>query len=275
MKKPIIAIIYDFDRTLATEDLQNFGFIPALGLTPDEFWSQTNDLSNKFGIEKILAYMYKMMIEAKKKNIKMTPSYLKELGKKVQFFPGLIQWFSRINAFGNEQGVQIEHYIITSGTKEIIEGTAIANEFKAIFGCEFLFDPISEEPIWPKIAINYTMKTQYFFRIAKGIFNQSDDQKVNERLKEKRIRYRNIIYVGDGLTDVPAMLLAKQNGGKSIAVYAKGEQEKAAVLVHDDRVNFICEADYRLNSMLDKVMKLTIQQMAITELLSLKEIHQE
>ena len=275
MKKPIIAIIYDFDRTLATEDLQNFGFIPALGLTPDEFWSQTNDLSNKFGIEKILAYMYKMMIEAKKKNIKMTPSYLKELGKKVQFFPGLLQWFSRINAFGHEQGVQIEHYIITSGTKEIIEGTAIANEFKAIFGCEFLFDPISEEPIWPKIAINYTMKTQYFFRIAKGIFNQSDDQKVNERLKEKRIRYRNIIYVGDGLTDVPAMLLAKQNGGKSIAVYAKGEQEKAAVLVHDDRVNFICEADYRLNSMLDKVMKLTIQQMAITELLSLKEIHQE
>jgi 2-hydroxy-3-keto-5-methylthiopentenyl-1-phosphate phosphatase len=275
MKKPIIAIIYDFDRTLATEDLQNFGFIPALGLTPDEFWSQTNDLSNKFGIEKILAYMYKMMIEAKKKNIKMTPSYLKELGKKVQFFPGLLQWFSRINTFGNEQGVQIEHYIITSGTKEIIEGTAIANEFKAIFGCEFLFDPISEEPIWPKIAINYTMKTQYFFRIAKGIFNQSDDQKVNERLKEKRIRYRNIIYVGDGLTDVPAMLLAKQNGGKSIAVYAKGEQEKAAVLVHDDRVNFICEADYRLNSMLDKVMKLTIQQMAITELLSLKEIHQE
>lgn len=275
MKKPIIAIIYDFDRTLATEDLQNFGFIPALGLTPDEFWSQTNDLSNQFGIEKILAYMYKMMIEAKKKNIKMTPSYLKELGKKVQFFPGLLQWFTRINNFGTEQGVQIEHYIITSGTKEIIEGTSIAHEFKAIFGCEFLFDTITKEPIWPKIAINYTMKTQYFFRIAKGIFNQADDQKVNERLKEKRIRYRNIIYVGDGLTDVPAMLLAKQNGGKSIAVYAKGEQEKAAVLVHDDRVNFICEADYRPNSMLDKVMKLTIQQMAITELLSLKEIHQE
>jgi 2-hydroxy-3-keto-5-methylthiopentenyl-1-phosphate phosphatase len=275
MKKPIIAIIYDFDRTLATEDLQNFAFIPALGLTPEQFWGMTNDLSNQYGIEKILAYMYMMMIEAKKKNIKMTPDYLKELGKKVEFFPGLTQWFSRINDFGVAQGVEIEHYIITSGTKEIIEGTSIAHEFKAIFGCEFLFDDHTREPIWPKIAINYTMKTQYFFRIAKGIFNQSDDQKVNERLKEKRIRYRNIIYIGDGLTDVPAMLLAKQNGGKSIAVYAKGQQEKASVLVHDDRVNFICEADYRTNSMLDKVMKLTIQQMAITELLSLKEIHQE
>jgi 2-hydroxy-3-keto-5-methylthiopentenyl-1-phosphate phosphatase len=273
MKKPIIAIIYDFDRTLATEDLQNFGFIPSLGMTPDQFWGKTNDLSNKYGMEKILSYMFMMMVEAKAKGIKMTPEFLKELGKKVQFFPGITTWFNRINEFGEQHGVAIEHYIITSGTKEVIEGTSIAKEFKAIFGCEFLFDDVTREPIWPKIAINYTMKTQYFFRIAKGVLNQADDHLVNERIKDKRIRYRNIIYIGDGLTDVPAMLLAKQNGGKSIAVYAKGQQERASILVHDDRVNFICEADYRLNSMLDKVMKLTIQQMAITELLSLKEIH--
>jgi 2-hydroxy-3-keto-5-methylthiopentenyl-1-phosphate phosphatase len=273
MKKPIIAIIYDFDRTLATEDLQNFGFIPSLGMTSDQFWGKTNDLSNKYGMEKILSYMFMMMREAKAKGIKMTPEFLKELGKQVQFFPGLTTWFNRINEFGEQHGVSIEHYIITSGTKEVIEGTSIAKEFKAIFGCEFLFDDVTREPIWPKIAINYTMKTQYFFRIAKGVLNQADDHLVNERIKEKRIRYRNIIYIGDGLTDVPAMLLAKQNGGKSIAVYAKGQQERASILVHDDRVNFICEADYRLNSMLDKVMKLTIQQMAITELLSLKEIH--
>jgi 2-hydroxy-3-keto-5-methylthiopentenyl-1-phosphate phosphatase len=273
MKKPIIAIIYDFDRTLALEDLQNFSFIPHLGMTPNEFWQATNINSQKTGMEKILSYMYMMMLESKKRNIPLTKEFLYSLGKSVKFFPGLTTWFERINQFGEQQGVTIEHYIITSGTKEIIEGTSIAKSFKAIFGCEFLFDEKTKEAIWPKIAINYTMKTQYFFRIAKGILNQSEDDKVNERVKEKRIRYRNIIYIGDGLTDVPAMVLAKENGGKSIGVYAKDDIRKANALVDDDRVNFICEADYTQHSMLDKVVKLTIQQMAITEALNNKEIH--
>jgi len=273
MKKPIIAIIYDFDRTLAIEDLQNFSFIPHLGMTPHEFWQATNINSQKTGMEKILSYMYMMMVESKKRNIPLTKEFLFSLGKSVKFFPGLTTWFDRMNQFGEQQGVSVEHYVITSGTKEIIEGTSIAKSFKAIFGCEFLFDEKTKEAIWPKIAINYTMKTQYFFRIAKGILNQSEDDKVNERTKEKRIRYRNIIYIGDGLTDVPAMVLAKENGGKSIGVYAKDDIRKANALVDDDRVNFICEADYTQNSMLDKVVKLTIQQMAITEVLNNKEIH--
>jgi hypothetical protein len=273
MKKPIIAIIYDFDRTLAIEDLQNFSFIPHLGMTPNEFWQATNINSQKTGMEKILSYMYMMMVESKKRNIPLTKEFLFSLGKSVKFFPGLTTWFDRMNQFGEQQGVSVEHYVITSGTKEIIEGTSIAKSFKAIFGCEFLFDEKTKEAIWPKIAINYTMKTQYFFRIAKGILNQSEDDKVNERTKEKRIRYRNIIYIGDGLTDVPAMVLAKENGGKSIGVYAKDDIRKANALVDDDRVNFICEADYTQNSMLDKVVKLTIQQMAITEVLNNKEIH--
>ncbi len=273
MKKPIIAIIYDFDRTLAIEDLQNFSFIPQLGMTPDEFWQATNVNSQKTGMEKILSYMYMMMVESKKRNIRLTKDFLFSLGKSVKFFPGLTTWFERINKYGEQQGVTVEHYIITSGTKEIIEGTTIAKAFKAIFGCEFLFDDKTKEAIWPKIAINYTMKTQYFFRIAKGILNQSEDDKVNVRTKEKRIRYRNIIYIGDGLTDVPAMVLAKENGGKSIGVYAKHDLRKANALVDDDRVNFICESDYTQNGMLDKVVKLTIQQMAITEALNNKEIH--
>jgi hypothetical protein len=273
MKKPIIAIIYDFDRTLAIEDLQNFSFIPHLGMTPHEFWQATNINSQKTGMEKILSYMYMMMVESKKRNIPLTKEFLFSLGKSVKFFPGLTTWFDRMNQFGEQQGVSVEHYVITSGTKEIIEGTSIAKSFKAIFGCEFLFDEKTKEAIWPKIAINYTMKTQYFFRIAKGILNQSEDDKVNERTKEKRIRYRNIISIGDGFTDVPAMVLAKENGGKSIGVYAKDDIRKANALVDDDRVNFICEADYTQNSMLDKVVKLTIQQMAITEALNNKEIH--
>jgi phosphoglycolate phosphatase-like HAD superfamily hydrolase len=272
MKKPIIGIIYDFDRTLASEDLQNFSFIPSLGMTPEAFWEKTNQNSLKYGMEKILSYMYMMIEESKKRGIALTKEYLFSLGKSVRFFPGLETWFKRINSYGEEQGVSVEHYIITSGTKEIIEGTKIAKEFTKIFGCEFLFSNENQTAFWPKIAINYTMKTQYFFRIAKGIFNQADDDKVNERTKEKRIKYRNLIYIGDGLTDVPAMLMAKENGGKSIAVYPKHQEEKAKMLVHDERVNFICEADYSQHSLLEKVVKLNIQQMAITELLATKEV---
>jgi hypothetical protein len=272
MKKPIVGIVYDFDRTLAVEDLQNFSFIPSLGMKPEEFWEKTNQNSIKFGMEKILSYMYMMIEESKKLSIKLTKDYLFSLGKSVRFFPGLETWFKRINQFGESQGVIVEHYIITSGTKEIIEGTKIAKEFTKIFGCEFLFSEQTKEAIWPKIAINYTMKTQYFFRIAKGILNQSEDDKVNERTKEKRIKYRNLIYIGDGLTDVPAMLMAKEHGGKSIAVYSKGHIEKAKLLIQDERVNFVCEADYSRNSLLEKVIQLNIQQMAISELLELKEV---
>jgi hypothetical protein len=272
MKKPIIGIIYDFDRTLAIEDLQNFSFIPSLGMKPEEFWEKTNQNSIKSGMEKILSYMYMMIEESKKRGIKLTKEYLYSLGTSVKFFPGLETWFKRLKIFAESQGVEVEHYIITSGTKEIIEGTKIAKEFTKIFGCEFLFSQDTHEAIWPKIAINYTMKTQYFFRIAKGILNQSEDDKVNERTKEKRIKYRNLIYIGDGLTDVPAMLMAKEHGGKSIAVYTKGHIEKAKLLIQDERVNFVCEADYSANSLLEKVVKLNIQQMAISELLALKEV---
>lgn len=272
MKKPIVGIIYDFDRTLAIEDLQNFNFIPSLGMKPEEFWEKTNQNSIQNGMEKILSYMYMMIEESKKRGIKLTKDYLFSLGKTVRFFPGLETWFSRINAFGQSHGVVVEHYIITSGTKEIIDGTKIAKEFMKIFGCEFLFSKESKEAMWPKIAINYTMKTQYFFRIAKGILNQAEDDKVNERTKEKRIKYRNLIYIGDGLTDVPAMLMAKEHGGKSIAVYSKGHEEKAKLLIQDERVNFVCEADYSRHSLLEKVIQLNIQQMAITELLALKEV---
>jgi predicted HAD superfamily phosphohydrolase len=135
-----------------------------------------------------------------------------------------------------------------------------------------LFDEKTQEAIWPKLAINYTMKTQFFFRIAKGILKITEDNKVNERIKEKRIPYRNIIYIGDGLTDVPSMLLVKENGGKSIAVYPKGEKERVLQLIEDARVNFITTADYSLNSDLDKVVKLAIQQVAITEALVKKEL---
>ncbi len=275
MSKPIIGILYDFDRTLAKEDLQNYSFIPALNMTPDQFWGATNAFAQKEGVEKILSYMYMMISQARAKNIKLTKKFLLNLGKDIEYFEGVETWFRRINEYGEKNGVLIEHYIVSSGTKEIIEGTSIAKEFKAIFACEFLFDEKTEEAIWPKLAINYTMKTQFFFRIAKGILKITEDNKVNERIKEKRIPYRNIIYIGDGLTDVPSMLLVKENGGKSIAVYPKGEKERVLQLIEDARVNFITTADYSPNSDLDKVVKLAIQQVAVTEALVKKELPQE
>ena len=275
MSKPIIGILYDFDRTLAKEDLQNYSFIPSLNMTPDQFWGATNAFAQKEGVEKILSYMYMMISQAREKKIKLTKKFLFNLGKDIEYFEGVETWFKRINEYGENNGVSIEHYIVSSGTKEIIEGTSIAKEFKAIFACEFLFDEKTEEAIWPKLAINYTMKTQFFFRIAKGILKITEDNKVNERTKEKRIPYRNIIYIGDGLTDVPSMLLVKENGGKSIAVYPKGEKERVLQLIEDARVNFITTADYLPNSDLDKVVKLAIQQVAVTEALLKKELPKE
>lgn len=269
-KKPIIAILYDFDKTLATDDMQNFSFIPALGMTKEEFWGETTKLSQKTNMEKILSYMYMMIEKSKEKNIPLTKDYLYSLGKDVKFYPGVTTWFDRINTVGLSLGVEIEHYIVSSGTKEIIEGTSIAKEFKEIYGCEFLYgkDNIA---MWPKIAINYTAKTQFVFRISKGVLDASDDVGVNVRTDYKRVPFRNIIYIGDGLTDIPCMTLVKEKGGKSIAIYPKGQKDKVFPLFEEERVNYICRGDYSINSDLEKIVRLIINQAAIVNTLINKE----
>jgi phosphoserine phosphatase len=270
-KKPIVAILYDFDSTLAVSDMQNFGFIPALGMTPAEFWGATTAFSNESGCERTLSYLYMMCKMTKDKGIKMTREWLNEMGKAIQFFPGVLDWFDRINAFGESQGVRVEHYLVSSGNKEIVDGCPIAKKFKVLYACEFLFDPKTGEPTWPKLAINYTQKTQYFFRISKGIYDPTDDVGVNEKKPDRRIPYSNIIYIGDGMTDIPAMIIAKNNGGKSIAVYPKGKEEKVQSLFHDGRVNYVCPANYSANSEIEKVLKLIIQGVVINESLKTRE----
>lgn len=263
MKKPIIALVYDFDKTLATDDMQNFSFIPALGMSKEQFWGETTRFSEKVNMEKILSYMYMMIHECKKKGIKITLPYLNALGKDVKFYEGVTTWFKRINEYGENLGVEVEHYIVSSGTKEIIEGSKIAKEFKEIYACEFLFD---DEGIafWPKIAINYTAKTQYLFRISKGVLDTSDDISVNQRIDKKRIPFRNFVYLGDGITDIPCMGIIKEKGGKSIAIYQKGKKDKVLPLFEEDRVNYICEANYRRDSDLEKIIKLVIKQVSVT-----------
>lgn len=269
--KPIVAIMYDFDKTLCSEDMQNYSFIPALGMKPSEFWDLTTQFVEKENVEKILAYMYMMVLQARKKGIKLTKEYLNGLGKAIKYYEGVTTWFSRMNVYGEALGLTIEHYLVSSGTKEIIDGCSIAKEFKAIYGCEFLFDEVSGEAIWPKYAINYTMKTQYFFRVSKGVIDVSDDVTLNQRTRNRRIPYRNIVYIGDGMTDIPCMILVKENGGKSIAVYQKDKKDRVMGLLEDGRVNYICRADYKSGSELETILKLVMEGISVTEQLIAKE----
>jgi len=271
MKKPIMAIMYDFDKTLSVQDMQNYDFIPALGMTPAEFWGATDDYGKKHGIEKILSYMYMMILQTRKKGIDMTEEWLNSLGKNIKFFAGVTTWFSRINEYGLSRGIQIEHYLISSGTKEIVDGCAIANEFKAIYGCQFLFDDKTKLPIWPKLAINYTQKTQYFFRVSKGVIDIADDTEVNAKTPHRRIPYKNMVYLGDGMTDVPIMILVRQNGGHSIAVYKPGQKDKVIDLLNDERVDYVVRADYSAGSPLESVIKLIVDSIYINSALDRKK----
>lgn len=274
MKKPVIvAIMYDFDKTLSVMDMQNYDFIPALGMEPADFWGATSELTEKDGVERILAYMYMMIYQAKKKGIKITREFLQECGKNITYYPGVETWFKRINEYGEKHNVKVEHYLVSSGTKEIVEGCSIFKEFTEAYGCEFYYNE-EGEPIWPKLAINFTQKTQFFFRIAKGAVSATDDTGVNEKSQGglRRVPYPNIVYIGDGMTDIPCMTLVKHNGGNSIAVYPENESDKVKKIYDDGRVNFICSANYSKGSDIEKVLHLIIKKAEMTAEITSKEL---
>ena len=275
MNKPTIGILYDFDKTLCTTDMQEYDLIKNLGMTPSEFWGAAAEITKEHEVEKILAYMFIMIQKCKEKGIKLTEEYLRSCGENVVLFDGVLTWFDRINAFGESMGVKVEHYIISSGTAEIIEGTPIAKYFKRIYACKFMYDE-KGEAVWPALAINYTLKTQYIYRISKGTLDVTDDYNLN-RVQDHSLRsiaYHNMIYIGDGLTDIPCMKLVKERGGKSIAVYPKGHSETVRPLVEDSRINCVCAADYSPNSTMEKIVKLMIEKMAVLEKLKEQEIEQ-
>ncbi|MCD8204069.1 MAG: haloacid dehalogenase-like hydrolase [Coprobacillus sp.] len=270
MAKPIVALLYDFDKTLSTTDMQNYTFIPAIGMTPDEFWGLTTKFSKETGMEKILSYMYMMILCAKEKGIKMDRKFLNDCGKNIKYYPGVSTWFKRIDEYGEQHGVKVEHYLVSSGTKEIVEGCSIADEFTELYGCEYYFNE-EGEAVWPKRAINYTQKTQFVYRIAKGVSDITDDDSVNKKTGH-RVPYSNIVYIGDGMTDIACMTLVRRNGGKSIAVYPKEESSETVKGMHQDgRVNFICHADYSAGSDIEKVIQLIIDSVALDNQMNKKE----
>ena len=262
-KMPVVAMMYDFDKTLSTKDMQEYSFIPKLGLTAQEFWAQSNALAKEQKMDRILSYMYMMVRMSKDKHQPIRREDFVALGKKIQLYPGVEDWFVRINAFGLEQGVRVEHYLISSGLKEIVEGCSIFDQFKEVYASEFLYDE-NGVAVWPKLAVNYTAKTQFLFRINKGVLDISNDLDLNRSIPDelRPVPFRNMIYIGDGLTDVPCMKLVKLNRGQSLAVYKK-EKATGYSLLTDKRVDLIAPADYREGKKLDTLVKMILQKMAL------------
>lgn len=262
--KHLVAMIYDFDKTLCGKDMQEYSFIPNLGMSSSEFWKATSEFSNKEKMDKILSCMYMMLNESKKNNKNITKDYLNSLGNDIDFFPGILDWFDRINKYGEQFGLKIEHYIVSSGLKEIIEGTKISSKFKEIYACEFLYDE-NGYAVWPKISVNYTTKTQFLSRINKGVLDISNDSLLNKKMldEERRISTKNMIYFGDGFTDIPSMRMTKENGGYAIAVYQNNDKKIVNDLLIDDRINFYAKADYTENSEIDKLIKSILSEISI------------
>lgn len=250
--KPIIGLIYDFDGTLSPGNMQEFGFIQAIGQTPEEFWTKSNNIAIGQDASDILAYMKMMYDEAKKNGIKLTRERFRSFGSGIKLYEGVQEWFSNVNEYGRRHGVIVEHYINSSGLTEIIEGSPIAGEFKHVFAGSYIYDQNGEAE-WPGIAVDYTAKTQYLFKIQKGIFSSRDAQKVNESLsdEDKRLPFTHMIYFGDGETDVPSMKLVNMFGGNAIAVFDPARPKKKEVarkLLRQGRVNFITPANYTKES---------------------------
>lgn len=268
--KPIIAICYDFDKTLSPTDMQAQGYIQSVNYDVQTFWKESSDLAKQNGMDQNLAYMYKMKEEARG-NFILNREKLEDYGSKVVLFPGVDKWFKRINKYAEEHGIITEHYIISSGLKEMIEGTSLARTgvFKKIYASSYYYDDRGEVK-WPAQVVNYTGKTQYLFRISKGVLDVNDPA-VNDHFEpdELRIPFRNIVYIGDSDTDIPCMKLVNTYGGHAIGVYDCTIKDKSKVqkMIHDNRISYYAAADYREGKDIDQIVKAIIDRTAENELL--------
>lgn len=269
--RPVIAVCYDFDKTLSPDDMQAQGYIQSMGLDVKRFWAEANALADANDMDRNLAYMLKM-VEAAHGNIVLTRKSLAEYGSRVALFAGVEKWFKRIGKYAEKAGVTVEHYIISSGLKEMIEGTRIAGEFEKIYASSFCYDE-KGVAVWPAQTVNYTNKTQFLFRIEKGVLDVNDPA-VNDYFppEEIRVPFRNMVYIGDSDTDIPCMKLVNSYGGHSIGVYDKSKgAEKVKKMMRDNRVRYIAPADYEAGSELEELLKKIIDKTAAYE--RLEEVH--
>ncbi len=269
-----MAIAYDFDGTLALGNMQEHSFIPALGDNNEQFWNNSRKIAQENDMDNVLAYMHLILTKARENKVPVRKKDFIEHGKNIKLFAGVDTWFNRINKYAKSKNIDIEHYIISSGLREMIAGTKIKNEFKYIFASGYKYDH-NDVAEYPALAINYTTKTQYLFRINKGILNSWEDTKINEFTPENQrpIPFKNIIFIGDGDTDIPAMKMVNYQGGHSIAVYKKQAKQgnthkKAQELVKNERATICAEANYSKDSELDKAVTSIIDKIAINTILS-------
>ena len=262
-KNAKLALIYDFDKTLSPRDMQEFHYIKTLGYDdPVDFWKECDELAHKYNCDSILAYMYLMA----KKDKDLTQKQLVNEGKYIKLYKGVDTWFKRINEYGKAHDVDVEHYVISSGLTDIIKGTKIAGEFKKIYACTYMYDK-DGKVLWPSRVVNYTMKTQYLFRINKGVLVETNDEDLNSSTSEseKYIPLKNMVYFGDGSTDVPSMKVVQQNGGTTIAVFGDvTKKNKAEKLYADKRASFAVKADYSSGSKIEKIVQGIINSLQVS-----------
>ena len=259
-------IAYDFDGTLAPGNMQEYDFIPALEIKIKDFWSKVGEEARRHDADGILTYMHLMLKEASNKDIKVQRQNFENFGKKITMFEGVEDWFDRINEYGRERQIKVQHFIISSGLREMIKGTSIARHFEQIYASGFMYDQ-HDVAIWPALAINYTTKTQYLFRINKGSLDVHDNSLINKYVPDNQrpVPFTNMVFIGDGETDIPCMRLVKSQGGHAIAVYSpskRGAKTKALQLVEEGRVNLVTTADYTDGSNMDKAVKAMMDKVA-------------
>ena len=271
-----MAIAYDFDGTLAPGNMQEYNFIPDLNMDKGEFWQEANELAKKHDMDEVLAYMHLMLIKAKEKNIPIREEAFMKYGEKITFFEGVESYFERINAYAASKNMHLEHFIISSGLREFVKGTAIAKHFKTIFASGFEYDEYGVA-CWPALVVNYTNKTQYLFRINKGIYNSYDNTLINKSMPEdeRAVPFSNFIYIGDGETDVPAMKMVNLYGGTTIAVYnpasvatphrPKSSKDICLDLIRQNRADYIAPTNYTEGGELDVMLKKIIDKTAMEQ----------
>ena len=255
-RQPILAVCYDFDYTLSPQNMQD-GYISSLGADVAEFWKKSNDFAKDNNMDSNSAYMY-LMLDLARGKIVLNRENLATYGASIELYPGVTEWFDRINAYGRLHGITVEHYILSSGLREMIDGTSIRKHFRAVFASSYYYNSRGE-PKWPAQVINYTNKTQFLFRIEKDILDVNS-MEVNKHYEEGEVRvpFRNIVYMGDSRTDIPCMKLVNSMGGHSIGIYENGQKTEVYDLVKDQRIRYFAEADYREGSRLDTLLKAII-----------------
>lgn len=267
-----MAIAYDFDGTLAAGNMQEHSFIPDIQMSNQDFWRDVKRMAKEHDMDEILSYMFIMLQKACHAGVRITRKDFKKHGKSIEFFPGVQEWFPRLDNYARDRQVKLEHFIISSGLREMVNGSRISGRFKYVFASGFAYDQ-NDVANWPALAVNYTTKTQYLFRINKGILNSYDNYEINKYVPDeaRAIPFCNMAYLGDGETDVPCMKMIKHQGGCAVAVYnpnkrkskrRESPKEIALRLLKEKRADFALPADYTEDGPLDVLMKAFIDRVA-------------